>query len=159
MTALDKLCAYFDRLSVATLDELGDFYAPDARFKDPFHEVTGVAAIRAILAHSFAKLPDARFKVNGRFPGENGDAMILWRMDFTMPMTREQTAIVGATHLEFDAAGRVTLHRDYWDAAEELYGRLPVLRWLMRRLARQAAAPGVRAAESWSTQEQKRNLR
>ena len=143
MTPLDALCAYFDRLSPATLDELGDFYAGSARFKDPFHDVTGVAAIRAILAHSFDKLPDARFRVTGRFPGEKGDAMILWRMDFTLPMTRAQTTIVGATHLEFDATGRVTLHRDYWDAAEELYGRLPVLKWLMRGLARQAAAPGL----------------
>ncbi|HQS99957.1 MAG: hypothetical protein B7Y26_12925 [Hydrogenophilales bacterium 16-64-46] len=143
MTPLDALCDYFDRLTPATLDELGDFYAPDARFKDPFHEVSGVTAIRRILEHSFAKLPDARFHVTGRFPGVNGDAMILWRMDFTMPVTRVQTAIVGATHLEFDATGRVTLHRDYWDAAEELYGRLPVLKWLMRGLARQAAAPGV----------------
>ncbi len=141
MTTLDALCAYFDRLSPATLDELGDFYAEDARFKDPFHDVTGVAAIRAILAHSFAKLPDARFVVTGRFPGAQGDAMILWRMEFTLPYTREKTAIVGATHLEFDAAGRITLHRDYWDAAEDLYGRLPVLKWLMRGLARQAAAP------------------
>lgn len=141
MTTLDALCAYFDRLSPATLDELGDFYAEDARFKDPFHDVTGVAAIRAILAHSFAKLPDARFVVTGRFPGAQGDAMILWRMECTLPYTREKTAIVGATHLEFDAAGRITLHRDYWDAAEELYGRLPVLKWLMRGLARQAAAP------------------
>jgi steroid Delta-isomerase len=34
----------------------------------------------------------------------------------------------------------VSRHRDYWDAAEELYGRLPVLKWLMRALARRAAA-------------------
>lgn len=143
MTPLDALCDYFDRLTPATLDELPRFYAPDARFKDPFHDVRGVAAIRAILEHSFAKLPDAHFRVTGRFPGAQGDAMILWAMDFTMPVTRTQTTIAGATHLTFDTAGRVTAHRDYWDAAEELYGRLPILNWLMRALARQAAAPRV----------------
>ena len=141
MTALDALCDYFDRLSPATLDELGRFYTDDTWFKDPFHEVRGVEKVRAILAHSFAKLPDARFRVTGRFPGANHDAVILWAMDFTMPMTRTKTSIVGATHLTFDTTGRVTHHRDYWDAAEELYGRLPVLKWLMRALARQAAAP------------------
>ena len=66
--------------------------------------------------------------------------MILWEMDFTMPVTRQPTTIRGATHLTFGDDGKVTLHRDYWDAAEELYGRLPVLKWLMRILARQAAA-------------------
>ena len=141
MTALDALCTYFERLSAHNLGELDTYYAADARFKDPFHEVTGVAAIRAILRHTFDKLPGARFRVTGRFPGEDGHAVILWEMDFTMPVTRQPTTIRGATHLTFDATGKVTLHRDYWDAAEELYARLPVLKWLMRALAQQAAAP------------------
>ncbi len=31
----------------------------------------------------------------------------------------------GATHLVLDDQGLITLHRDYWDAAEELYEKLP----------------------------------
>jgi len=141
MNALDALCVYFEKLSANNLDELDTYYAADARFKDPFHEVAGVAAIRAILHHTFDKLPGACFRVTRRFPGEEGHAVILWEMDFTMPVTRQPTTIRGATHLTFATDGNVTLHRDYWDAAEELYGRLPVLKWLMRALARQAAAP------------------
>ena len=141
MNALDALCEYFERLSAGNLDELDAYYAADARFKDPFHEVTGVGAIRAILRHTFDKLPGARFRVTRRFSGADPHAVILWEMDFVMPITRRFTTIHGATHLSFDAAGRVTHHRDYWDAAEELYARLPVLKWLMRGLARQAAAP------------------
>ena len=141
MTSLDALCDWFDRLSPATLHELDRYYADDARFKDPFHEVQGVAAIHAILEHTFRKLPGARFRVTRRLAGTGADAAILWEMDFVMPLTRRPTTIRGATHLAFDANGKVTLHRDYWDAAEELYGRLPLLGWLMRALARQAAAP------------------
>ena len=48
---------------------------------------------------------------------------------------------LGKMNLEFDHTGKVIRHRDYWDAAEELYARLPLLKWLMRALARQAAAP------------------
>jgi len=33
---------------------------------------------------------------------------------------------------------RVAVHRDYWDAAEELYEKLPVLGSLMRWLKRRA---------------------
>ena len=141
MNALDALCDYFERLSAGNLGELDAYYAANAWFKDPFHEVTGVAAIRAILEHTFDKLPGARFRVTRRFPGADRHAVILWEMDFVMPITRQFTTISGATHLTFDATGRVTRHRDYWDAAEELYARLPVLKWLMRGLARQAAAP------------------
>lgn len=141
MNALDALCDYFEKLSADNLDELGFYYAADAWFKDPFHEVAGVEAIRAILRHTFDKLPGARFRVTRRFPGADQHAVILWEMDFVMPLTRQPTTISGATHLTFDAAGKVIRHRDYWDAAEELYARLPILKWLMRGLARQAAAP------------------
>ena len=141
MNALDALCGYFERLDAGNLSELDAYYARDAWFKDPFHEVRGVDAIRAILKHTFDKLPGARFRVIRRFPGADSHAVILWEMDFVMPVTRQPATIRGATHLEFDAEGRVTRHRDYWDAAEELYARLPVLKWLMRGLARQAAAP------------------
>lgn len=141
MNALDNLCVYFERLAANNLDDLDTYYAAGAWFKDPFHEVTGVDAIRAILRHTFDKLPGARFRVTRRFPGADQHAVILWEMDFTMPVTRQPTTIRGATHLTFDADGKVTHHRDYWDAAEELYARLPVLKWLMRALARQAAAP------------------
>ena len=37
-----------------------------------------------------------------------------------------------------DAQGQVTLHRDYWDAAEELYEKLPVVGALMRWLKKRA---------------------
>lgn len=139
-SALASLCDGFERLSPQTLGEIDQHYAAHARFKDPFHEVSGATAIYAILDHTFRKLPGARFRVTGQFPGTQASAMILWEMDFNMPMTQVRTTIKGATHLEFDAQGLVTLHRDYWDAAEELYARLPVLKWLMRALARQAAA-------------------
>ena len=47
MNALDALCVYFEKLSANNLDELDIYYATDVWFKDPFHEVTGVDAIRA----------------------------------------------------------------------------------------------------------------
>jgi hypothetical protein len=40
----------------------------------------------------------------------------------------------------FDAQGLITLHRDYWDAAEELYEKLPVLGGLMRWLKKRAVS-------------------
>ncbi|WP_413888997.1 hypothetical protein [Candidatus Aalborgicola defluviihabitans] len=36
--------------------------------------------------------------------------------------------------------GRILDHRDYWDAAEELYEKLPLLGGLMRWLKRRANA-------------------
>lgn len=49
------------------------------------------------------------------------------------PKTR---AILGLMRLNFLS---VMLHRDYWDAAEELYEKLPGLRVLMRWLKKRAS--------------------
>jgi hypothetical protein len=46
----------------------------------------------------------------------------------------------GVTHLRFDECGRVSYHRDYWDAAEELYMKLPGIGTVMRGLRRAIAA-------------------
>jgi hypothetical protein len=50
----------------------------------------------------------------------------------------EPQVILGASHLVFSDSGSVTLHRDYWDAAEELYEKLPLVGGLMRWLKRRA---------------------
>jgi hypothetical protein len=50
-----------------------------------------------------------------------------------------EQCIHGCTHFHFGADGRVTRHRDYWDAAEELYEKLPLVGALMRLLRRRAS--------------------
>ena len=72
---------------------------------------------------------------------EQGDAAFLtW--DFRFRMKRFDTVTVqtvrGASHLKFATDGRANFHRDYWDAAGELYEKLPVLGSLMRWLNRLA---------------------
>jgi hypothetical protein len=49
----------------------------------------------------------------------------------------EQT-ILGGSHLQFSEQGLITLPRDYWDAAEELYEKLPLVGSLMRWLKKRA---------------------
>jgi hypothetical protein len=46
----------------------------------------------------------------------------------------------GATHQRFGADGLIVEHRDYWDVAEELYEKLPLLGTLMRWLKRRAGS-------------------
>jgi steroid delta-isomerase len=133
---LAPLIRLYETLSPESVDRLGDHYAADAAFKDPFNEVRGIDAIARIFRHMFVQVADPRFVVTGRFSGEDG-AMLLWEFHFRAcgPLGRALCAR-GASHLRFDAAGKVTLHRDYWDAAEELYAKLPVLGCLMRGLQR-----------------------
>jgi len=144
MNRVDELVACYENLSEAGVDDLARFYAPDAFFKDPFNEVRGPAAIEHIFRHMFRQLDEPRFVVTSRFVGAPAEAgaMLLWEFHFRTraPLPRRTMVARGATHLRFDGEGRVTLHRDYWDAAEELYAKLPLLGCLMRGLQRMARA-------------------
>jgi hypothetical protein len=137
-TELERLVRFYETVSVASLAQLPAIYAPDAFFKDPFNEVRGVEPIAAIFRHMFDQVDAPRFVVTTRVL-QGADAFLTW--DFTFRMKRFSKApqcIRGASHIRFDGDGAVALHRDYWDAAEELYEKLPVLGGLMRWLKRAA---------------------
>ena len=131
---------YFETLSADSVALLPGLYAPQARFKDPFNEVQGVAAIERIFRHMFEQVEAPRFLVHD-VVADAGQAFMRW--DFRFAAARlgpgEQT-IRGATYFRFGGDGRVTEHRDYWDAAEELYEKLPFVGALMRWLRRRSAA-------------------
>ena len=140
--AIARLVAYFQALTPDNVADVGQFYAPQARFKDPFNDVTGLAAIRRIFDHMFVALEAPRFVVTRQVvQGEH--CFLTWEFHFAFKnfKQRQPQVILGASHLVFDPQSRVTLHRDYWDAAEELYEKLPVvgslMRWLKNRASRQ----------------------
>ena len=133
----DDLVDFFETLTPQSLERFPDFYAADAWFKDPFNEVHGVDAIRHIFEHMFRQVENPRFVVTDRM-AEANRAMLVWEFRFSRQGAPQ--IIRGASHLHFDAEGRVIRHRDYWDAAEELYMTLPVIGWLMRRLRRALSA-------------------
>ena len=140
MNDTQALIDWFEHLSPATVDRVPDFYAANAEFKDPFNEVRGTDAIAHIFRHMFTQVDEPRFVIGSRFSGADG-VMLLWDFHFRTRGRRPQAICVrGASHLRFDAAGKVVLHRDYWDAAEELYAKLPLLGALMRGLQRMARA-------------------
>jgi ketosteroid isomerase-like protein len=134
-TAADALAGFYESLTPASLTALERFYAPDARFKDPFNDVTGAEAIAALFRHMFATVDTPRFVVGTRIV-QGSEAMLGW--DFHLRVRGRPVVIQGVTQLRFDTDGRVTLHRDYWDAAGELYVHLPLIgrlmRWLQARL-------------------------
>ncbi|MBG7619508.1 nuclear transport factor 2 family protein [Herbaspirillum sp. AP02] len=131
MQNLDRLLEWYAALDRTSLERIDEFYAAEALFKDPFNDVKGIRSIRAIFAHMFATTDDPRFVILERM-GQGGQAFATWRFEFRLK-GRHYT-VLGVTHFRFDAQGLVSEHRDYWDAAEELWQKLPVIgapvRWL-----------------------------
>jgi ketosteroid isomerase-like protein len=134
-----RLIALFETLTPQSLAGLADIYAADAQFKDPFNDVQGLDAIRGVFEHMFVALQQPRFVIT-RQVTQGGDCFITWDFYFYLASYQRgvEQKIAGASHLVFDAEGRVQVHRDYWDAAEELYEKLPLVGSLMRWLKRRA---------------------
>lgn len=135
---VQRIVETFERLQPADVEGLDKLYTADARFKDPFNEVQGVAAIRQVFRHMFVTLREPRFVIRDVLC--DGDQCFLsWDFMFRMRRFRsDEQCIRGGTHLRLAADGRIVEHRDYWDAAEELYEKLPAVGTLMRWLKQRA---------------------
>lgn len=138
--ATARIVAFFEQLVPADAERIGEFYAADASFRDPFNDVRGVAEISRVFRHMFEELADFRFVITETITGDAG-ALLVWDFTFRIRKWRPDTVqtIHGATHVKFAPDGKVAYHRDYWDAAEELYAKLPligpVMRFLQRKLS------------------------
>jgi hypothetical protein len=130
---------FFETLTPQSIPALGKLYDARARFKDPFNDVQGLSAIEKIFEHMFVALISPRFVVTGRVVQGN-QCFLTWEFRFCFRNFKQgiEQVIWGASHLVFSPQGRVTLHRDYWDAAEELYEKLPLVGGLMRWLKKRA---------------------
>lgn len=137
---LDALIHFYENLTPASAERFAEFYTEDAWFKDPFNEVQGIPGIQRIFRHMFTQVGAPSFRVSERIVDESG-AMLVWTLSFHAPkLGKGEQVIRGVSHLRFAADGRVNYHRDYWDAAEELYAKAPLLGGLMRLLKRTLAA-------------------
>lgn len=141
MTPAARVVEFFETLSPASLDRLDAIYTPKIWFKDPFNEVRGLAAVRKIFSHMYEALDQPRFVVTGCI-AQGDQCFLSWNFEFRFrSFDRDVLQTVrGGSHLKFSAEGLIDYHRDYWDAAEELYEKLPwvggMMRWLKKRASR-----------------------
>jgi len=135
--ALARLKAYWEGLTREAVGDLDTVYAPEAYFRDPFNEVRGIDKLRHIFDNMYESLDEPRFRITETIR-EGERAVLIW--DFAFRVKKWQPGVTQTIHglsvVRFAADGRVTYHRDYWDAAGELYAKLPLVGPLMRFLAR-----------------------
>lgn len=139
---LDRLVAFYHDLTPESVERFSEFYAADAYFKDPFNDVHGIDAIKNIFTHMFRQVEAPRFVITDQV-ADAGGVMLAWEFCFHLRVWGQGKTqrIRGVSHLRFDADGKINYHRDYWDAAEELYMTLPIIGTVMRRIRRWLGAP------------------
>lgn len=133
-----RIVDFFETLQPASVQRMDELYTSDAYFKDPFNEVRGLEDVKRIFNHMYIALHEPRFVVTNTVT-QGDQCFIVW--DFKFRFKRFDTVTVqtvrGCSHLQLASEGHIAIHRDYWDAAEELYEKLPyvgaLMRWLKKR--------------------------
>lgn len=128
-----EIARWFETLSPESLDKVGEVYAAEAIFIDPFNTLSGLESVRAVYQHMFDTLEQPKFVVT-TIVADARRAFMTW--DFHFLRNDEAMSISGCTQFELDDHGRIILHRDYWDAAQQIYEKIPLLGSLLRVLRR-----------------------
>ena len=131
MNHLPRLLSWFEQLSPQTLGQITELYHPQCYFKDPFNEFYERKSLEKLFADMFVKLEKPSFVISKTL-SQGRSTFIVWQFHFILRQRNVQ--INGSSHVKFDDQGLVTFHRDYWDAAEELYEKLPVIGFVMKQL-------------------------
>jgi steroid Delta-isomerase len=127
------LVAFFESFALGSVADMGRYYAKSAYFKDPFNEVRDLVGIQHVFLRMYETTLAPRFTISEVFYADEA-VMLRWDFDFRIKSWRPAVPrrIRGVSHIRFGPDGLVTYHRDYWDAAEELYEQLPVIGSVMR---------------------------
>lgn len=132
---VDRALERFDKLfrdfkPQAVSDGARWLYSPDIYFNDGFVELKGSDAVARYLGRSAEQTAEIKVEVEELTKLEAG-VYVRWVMTFT---TKGGTTVVapGISHLRFNSDGRITYHRDYWDAGSALAEFVPVAGALLR---------------------------
>ncbi|MFA7553964.1 MAG: nuclear transport factor 2 family protein [Spongiibacteraceae bacterium] len=129
-------CSYQDMLQM-DLSQLDQLYAKNIIFKDPVHEIKGLAILQDYMADLSGNLLECRFEYLDELLS-NREAYIKWNMHFRHPRLAagKLLTVRGVSQLNFDK--KIYYHEDFYDLGAMLYEHVPVVggmtRWLKRRL-------------------------
>lgn len=136
---IDRYVAFFETINPETLGELRALCSDDVHFIDPFNDVKGVDRVIHIFEKMYEDVDEPSFWVLQR--AEDGSRIFL-RWTFTGRAKRSGNTfeIDGVSEIQLNEDGKVILHRDFWDTAQAVYEKVPLLGSLLRVIRRRLSA-------------------
>ena len=128
--------SFFENINSATpIHEYEKVLDINAKFKDPFHEVIGLEKIYHIFQDMYLKLDKPKFKIK-EVVSQNDIAYIKWDFQFYFKNNKKEESFEGISRIEFNDKGKVISHIDYWDSAENVYEKIPILSFFIKLIKR-----------------------
>ncbi len=132
--ALKRYAEFYQQVSPNNLHRLSDVMTDDIHFVDPFNDIRGLEKMEMVFRDMFDHLDDAKFTVTHTAMSDGAEPMGLLRWTLHSTLKGRPLNIVGMSEIGFAADGRINLHIDHWDSAQQFYARLPVIGWLLRMI-------------------------
>ncbi len=134
--ALKRYANFFEQLGPDNLHQFSEFFTEDIHFVDPFNDIHGLKKLEKIFQHMYANLDDAKFTVthvamSDATMGNDLQPRGLLRWELHSTRNSKPFEITGMSEVAFASDGRVNVHIDHWDSAQQFYARLPVIGWLL----------------------------
>lgn len=136
-----RVRAIFNTLGKHSLHLVDELYAADVLFVDPFHRIEGRDALRDYYRKMYANVQAIHFDFEGETTTP-GEIVLYWTMTYRHPRLNGggDVSLPGCSRLQFvmepssPDAGKLRLHRDYFDAGALLYEHVPLLGRVVRFL-------------------------
>ncbi|MCO4784338.1 SnoaL-like domain protein [Marinomonas gallaica] len=137
---IERFKAFYKDVKHPKLDAIGDVYASNIKFRDPIHQVQGLAELHAYLSETCESVESGRFEFLDQLVGQD-KAYIKWNMYFCHPKLGKETHVVrGMSQIQFD--DRIYYHEDVYDMGQMIYEHVPVVGWAVKRLRQRLATEG-----------------
>ncbi|MCK7597027.1 nuclear transport factor 2 family protein [Microbulbifer sp. CAU 1566] len=147
---IERLEHLYSDFMLAEPQAITSVYAPQVRFKDPVHEVHGLAAMQAYFAQVSQNLEECRFHFDTVLTEDN-KACLWWHMVFRHPRLRggKQLTLRGSSLLHMDLkTDRIIFHEDCYDLGAMIYEQVPLLGSVIRHIKRGLANTDIDGVEN-----------
>jgi esterase/lipase superfamily enzyme len=135
---VEKFKEFYQNKNATDLSKIDELYSDEIVFRDPIHQIRGLAALHDYMDDMYVNLSECRFEYLDQLVSVNS-AYIKWNMHYRHPKFGNRLITVrGVSQINFDTS--ITFHEDIYDMGELIYEHVPLLgrvvRCLKHRLAK-----------------------
>ena len=132
-TVTQRWAAAFSAPMPGGLPALLALATEDIHFTDPFNDVRGKPALTAILEDMLERSDAPSFAVHDITASDRA-GYIRWSFSCIPKGRKDMWQFEGMSEIHIAEDGRVKAHYDHWDSGAQLYAKLPVIGWIIRRI-------------------------
>jgi hypothetical protein len=136
-----QLYKIFDSYALARLPQI---YSATIIFKDPIHQLQGIAALNQYFARFCNPEIKCEFEIHNEIISHD-QAFFQWQMHYQHPRIKSGKPLTlnGGTLIKFNS--KIVYHEDFYDMGAMIYQHLPVLGWAVKKINTRIARAQVRS--------------